>query len=472
MQGEYVAHLDTDHLWHPAHLETMVRALEERPGRWCAFARLVEAETDAGAGLRLRSARAVDFSYEQLAEKNCVDLSTFFHRAELARLFGGFTESLSRGQDWDLVLKYTFAQDPAYVDRYLVLHRRGAAGKQAPDSRRDRQETSETAVAENMRGRYAGGLAGPGRGAKRRVTVVMCDLRPGEVPRGKTLATALRASGFDAQEVCIATAGLNDGCPWDSREHLAALAGGMVVCVGALPYTLGLGLAASAEFGEGLVLDLVEADVDSTGNLAEAAAKVTVWTTGNPRVHRMLQERATFLGGYEGDSIAEGRADARRVLWAGRSEAAVRPTPAELALRTDLPEHVITDRPTDPWSAALFWPVMLPAAQYSLDPFILARAFATGAPVIFGDPAGPDGLSRQEVVRWVSPEDDEALREAIDEALELRGAARERAANARRLFERQYGVHAAAAQFAVVWERAMADAPKKKSPGARMRGRK
>jgi len=303
------------------------------------------------------------------------------------------------------------------------------------------------------------------------VSVVACDLRPGDTARGKALAAALRAAGFDVQELSLAVAGLKEGHAWEVREHLERVAGGVVVCIGALPYTLGLGLAASAEYGEGVVLDLTDADMDDGGRLPEMAAKAAVWTTGHPRVDRMLGGRATFLGGYEGEGIVDSRPEARRVLWAGRAGGIARPTPAELALRVDLPDYTLTDTPSDRWNAALFWPVMVPKPGYRLDPFVLAKAFATGAPVITGDPAGPDELARQEVVRWVNPEDDDSLRDAIDEAIERRGAARERAANARRLYQRQYSIQAAAAQFAVVWERAMA-AAKSQSPGIRPRRRK
>jgi hypothetical protein len=464
--GEYIAYLDTDNLWHPAYLETMVRTLEECRGRWCAFARYVDAKVERGGGLRLRSARALEFSYERLSEKNYIDLNTFFHRAELFRLFGGFTESLPRSQDWDLALKYCFAQDPVYVNRYLALYRRNTAWGQLTDTQRALDGFTESAVAEQLRCHYAGGLAGPGRGGKRRVTVISCDLRPDEPLRGKALAAALRETGFEVQELCIAAAVLDGPPPWNLRKHLGKILGGMVLCVGALPQTIELGLAVSEEHGEGVVLDLTGADVDDKGVPARAADKVAVWTTGNPRVDRLLGGRATFLGGYEGEGVVDGGPDARRVLWAGRLDGSARPSPAELALRVDLPEHVIMDTPTDRWSAALFWPVTIPAPGYRVDPFVLARAFAAGAPVILGDPNGPDDLARQEVVRWVNPEDDESLRDAIDEALERRGAARERAANARRLFQRQYGVRAAAAQFAVVWERAMAEAEKGNSPTA------
>ncbi len=471
-RGEYIAYIDTDNLWHPAYLETMVRTLEEQRGRWCAFARYVDAEVDAGGELRLRSGRTLEFSYERLAEKNFIDLNSFFHRAELPRLFGGFTESLPRSQDWDLALKYSFAQDPAYVDRYLALYRRNTAWRQLTDTQRDRDAFTEAAVAENVRSHYAGGLAGPGRGAHRRVTVLFCDDRPGDGPRGRALAAALRAAGFDVQEQCIAAVDVEGGRPRDDRDRLAAVAGGMVVCVGTHPQVLGLGLATAAEYGEGMVLDLTRADVDDRGSVTRMADQVAVWTTGNPRVDRMLEGRATFLGGFEGEGLVDNRPEARRVLWAGRPDDEARPTPAELALRADLPGDLITDRPAERWSAALFWPVMIPVPGYGMDPFILSRAFATGAPVIVGDPAGPDELARQEVVRWVYPENDDTLRDALEEALDRHGAARERAANAQRLYQRQYSIQAAAAQFAVVWERAMAAAAKTKSPAVRLRSRK
>jgi len=112
----------------------------------------------------------------------------------------------------------------------------------------------------------------------------------------------------------------------------------------------------------------------------------------------------------------------------------------------------------------------MPAARYRLDPFALAKAFAAGAPVILGDPAGPDELARQEAVRWVNPENDEDLRDALDEALDRRGPTAERTANAKRLYQRQYSLPAAATQFAVIWERATAEAAKMKSASTRKRG--
>ena len=449
-RGSYVAYLDAGTLWHPAYLESMVRALEARPGRWCAFARPIEADTLGGDTVGLRSGRAETFVHDRLAEKSFVRLGAFFHRTELARLFGGFSESGTQDQDWALTVKYTFAQQPVRVDRFLVLHENGDPGAST-------NETGESAVAQTVRECYAEGLAGPNRGARRRVTVICCDVRPDDVRRARQLSAALRGAGFDVQEHRIAVP--PPGTPWQAGNHLAKVTGGLVLCVGALPRTLEVGLAAAAEHGEGFVLDLTAADVDEHGAIAPAAALIPLWTTGNPRVDTLLDGRAMFLGGYEGDHFVADTPGSRRMFWAGRTDAAARPTPAELALRVDLPEHALTESVSDAWSAALFWPVSLPVPDYGLDPFALARAFALRMPVILGDPAGPDDTVRQGAARWVNPEDDEALRDAIDEALERRGPARERAENARRLFLRQYGARAAAAQFAVVWERAMAAAP-------------
>ena len=229
-RGEYVAYLDTDNLWHPAYLETMVRTLQTCRGRWCAFARYVDAEVDRAGNLFLRSGRALEFSYDRLAEKNFIDLNSFFHRAELPRLFGGFTESLPRGQDWDLALKYTYAQDPVYVDRYLALYRRNAAWQQLTVTRRDRDDFTEASVAQNVRSHYAGDLAGPGRGGKRRVTVVYCTLRPGDALRGGALVAALRAAGFDVHEVVLHAAGRHAGPPRGGGNHPEVPSGGVVVC--------------------------------------------------------------------------------------------------------------------------------------------------------------------------------------------------------------------------------------------------
>lgn len=128
-RGELIAYLDSDNVWHPDHLATMVGALEQNPGQTCAFAKHVDVVM-AEEGYRLKGYRSKPFDYEALREKNFIDLNVFVHRRELFEVLGGFDERLRRQQDWDLILRYTFLRDPLFVDAFLALYRRNPAWDQ------------------------------------------------------------------------------------------------------------------------------------------------------------------------------------------------------------------------------------------------------------------------------------------------------------------------------------------------------
>ena len=132
-KGAYIAYLDTDNTWHPDYLAAMVAGLQDDAGRYCAYCRLIDVKLQEDAA-ELKSAQPSYFDYESLIQKNFIDLNGFMHRAELFSCLGGFTESLVRQQDWDLVLKYTFLRDPLYVDRLLVYYRRNSSWNQLTDT--------------------------------------------------------------------------------------------------------------------------------------------------------------------------------------------------------------------------------------------------------------------------------------------------------------------------------------------------
>lgn len=134
-RGEVIAYLDDDNLWHPAFLKTLVGALDARPAFAGAFGGYIDVEIQGDRSV-LRGLEARRFDYEALRRANFIDLNTLVHRRELYDLFGGFDESLTRHQDWDLVLRYGFVSDLLPVEAMLTLYRRNPEWRQISGSRR------------------------------------------------------------------------------------------------------------------------------------------------------------------------------------------------------------------------------------------------------------------------------------------------------------------------------------------------
>ena len=99
-QGDLIAYLDSDNVWVPQYLETMVGFL------------LVEDLDLAYSGMRLESEEGVrfrgrGFNYPELVQLNYIDLNSILHRRSLLEKHGGFDTRLRRMMDWDLLLRYT-----------------------------------------------------------------------------------------------------------------------------------------------------------------------------------------------------------------------------------------------------------------------------------------------------------------------------------------------------------------------------
>ena len=125
-QGEYIAYLDSDNIWHPHFLEMMLRQLLAQPGRSLAYCAYLDTEI-TGARVQLHGVSRPPFRPIRLATKNFMDLNTIVHHRRLYDWMGGFDNALPRLQDWDLMLRYTSIFRPHYVNRIGVFYRRNAA---------------------------------------------------------------------------------------------------------------------------------------------------------------------------------------------------------------------------------------------------------------------------------------------------------------------------------------------------------
>ena len=277
-KGEYFAYLDSDNLWHPSHLEMLVGRLHQHTGHFCIYAKYIDVVMD-GDQYRLKRAKSIEFYFERLAEKNYIDLNSFVHRATLYRHFGGFTSTLARQQDWDLVLKYAFLRDPLYADVFLALYRRNKAWNQLTAIAEAQTNSTTLAVQANLAGYYRQGLPTSTLPQNpRKVTIVTWDICRNHFSKAYNVAEALaRGGAFQVQligfrffEESIFPPYENEEPPFETlylegrtlpefedayAQALLAITGDVVYCVKPRFPSLGLGLLANFHFGTPLIME-------------------------------------------------------------------------------------------------------------------------------------------------------------------------------------------------------------------------
>src|SRR5690606_16786704 len=130
------------------------------------------------------------FHHERLLEKNYIDLNTFAHRRELYDRFGGFNEKLTRRQDYDLVLKYTWLRDPVHVPCLLALYQRNDALVQITRSHKH-DKSCEVIIDGSVQGYLEDGLPAVATLPIRKVTILSWDLCRNHFSKAFALAEAL-----------------------------------------------------------------------------------------------------------------------------------------------------------------------------------------------------------------------------------------------------------------------------------------
>lgn len=120
-QSDWIAFLDSDDLWHPRKLETMLAAIEARPGGnfYCHNETIrsldgSEHVEDYGAGFT-----AVEPVPVQLYRRNRFSTSAVVCRRDLLLRWGGFDEDLTSAQDYELWLRMSPDLAPVFVPEAL-----------------------------------------------------------------------------------------------------------------------------------------------------------------------------------------------------------------------------------------------------------------------------------------------------------------------------------------------------------------
>jgi glycosyltransferase involved in cell wall biosynthesis len=109
-RGTYVAYLDDDDLYLPAHLETLVRFLDGSEEYRAAYTSVRQLEQVLGDDGRYRDGREITvygrpFDAARLLYKNDIPLIGLVHRRVLTEETGGFDESFDQFEDWDFLIR-------------------------------------------------------------------------------------------------------------------------------------------------------------------------------------------------------------------------------------------------------------------------------------------------------------------------------------------------------------------------------
>ena len=109
-RGVYVAYLDDDDLYLPAHLETLVRFLDGSDEYRAAYTSVRQLEMRLGEDGRYRDGREITvygrpFDAARLLYKNDIPLIGLAHRRALVDEVGGFDESFDQFEDWDFLIR-------------------------------------------------------------------------------------------------------------------------------------------------------------------------------------------------------------------------------------------------------------------------------------------------------------------------------------------------------------------------------
>jgi glycosyltransferase involved in cell wall biosynthesis len=189
-RGEIIAYLDSDNQWHPAFLARMVLALIEQPGCSSVYGNYIDYKIDKSGKVSIKSFVRPAFSQELLLEKNYIDLNSFVHRRELYDSFGGFNTSLTRRQDYDLILKYTWLRDPIQVNEILTLYQRNANFSQITTAARA-DDSCVTIINDSIAGYFKRGLPLNITRPVKKVTILSWDLCRNHFSKPFALAEAL-----------------------------------------------------------------------------------------------------------------------------------------------------------------------------------------------------------------------------------------------------------------------------------------
>ncbi len=129
-KGQFIMFLDDDDGLYPDHLDSLVAALERSPAILAAYAMANEVPTTVlstspytykESKYRLRYRQ--DFNRILLMRENYIPIQAMLFRRELYEKYGGFDESLSSLEDWDLWMRFASEHRFEFVQKITSFYR-------------------------------------------------------------------------------------------------------------------------------------------------------------------------------------------------------------------------------------------------------------------------------------------------------------------------------------------------------------
>lgn len=127
-RGLYVAYLDDDDLYRPAHLETLARALDGDDTIGAAFSSVDQIAQRLGPDGRYRDGETLftfgrPFDENRVLFKNDVPLLALMHRRSLVERSGPFDEAFDLYEDWDFLIRLSRVTRLRFVPETTAVYR-------------------------------------------------------------------------------------------------------------------------------------------------------------------------------------------------------------------------------------------------------------------------------------------------------------------------------------------------------------
>jgi hypothetical protein len=123
--GEWIAFLDADDLWHPHKIERQLRICEGFD--WSHTDSVFMGGANDGHRDSELTAKSEGMVFEQLVCSNFIGTSSVMIRRDCFIAHGGFRESLSSIEDWDLWIRVSRTHAVGYLDEPMMRYRVHAA---------------------------------------------------------------------------------------------------------------------------------------------------------------------------------------------------------------------------------------------------------------------------------------------------------------------------------------------------------
>lgn len=128
-EGEYLAFLDSDDLWHPDKLSIQLKYLESNPDAAFVYCRMEEFTNTNDNNIRcLDSVKPVAIKsgrvFDEILQYPLIPLPSVLIKTEIVHSIGGFDESLFTAEDTNLWLKIAWQYNIVGINDILVRRRK------------------------------------------------------------------------------------------------------------------------------------------------------------------------------------------------------------------------------------------------------------------------------------------------------------------------------------------------------------